>query len=339
MPSPVPEPPRACGNCGSELAGHFCAICGQPNNSIKRPFLSLLRDFLHVVLDLDGRAYRSLFVLFTRPAFLSRAYINDQRFRFTPPLRMFLAISILFFVTVTLQNTLQSLSASMAQIEAEASSSGAATDSTAQQEDIGEPAIVDPETDESEGVQGVVEDEDLEDIFALIERINLPLVSAQTNTNLHAVMRQQARENYIALTENPGETLSGLLEYITLFMLAMMPFMALIQLILFIPARRYYIEHLVLTLHNTAFVIFVFFLQTLLSPVSDANIRFLSSFTDSMQSLLVLWLPVYLYLSLKFFIGWGWFVTLMLFLLASLLYLLLVSAGAVVLGLTLFLLF
>lgn len=314
--------PHACANCGSSLAGHFCSICGQPNTQVRRPFYSLLRDLLNVLLDLDGRAYRSVFFLFTRPAFLSNAYLDGQRFRYTPPLRLFLAISIIFFVVLTTQNALENLSAALN--EAQATQAGEA------------PAT---SNDDEPFIQGEFDEEDLEGIYELIEQINLPFLSAQANDNLHAVMREQARENYEDLVSDPAGTLSNLLEYITVFMLTMMPLMALIQKVLFFPSGRLYIEHIVLTLHNTAFVILVFLLSTLLEVVVARDVFLLSGTADVLDSLIMLWAPIYLLLSLKFFFGWGWFISIFLFLLMSLIYAICMATGLALLGMTLFLLF
>lgn len=323
----LPEPPeRACANCGSALNGHYCAICGQANTEVKRPIWSLIKDLLHIVLDLDGRAYHSLFLLFTRPAYLSRAYISGQRARFTPPLRLFLAISILFFVVVSAENGLQRLTSAMRDLQAQQTQ----VENTESQQD----------TNVAGGrLAAEFDEQDLEEIYGLIERINLPLLSDQANANLHLVMRDQAENNYRALVEDPREALQNLLQYITVFMLVLMPLLALIQAIAYFPARRYYIEHLVLTVHNTAFVILVFLLQTLVGLVTALNVPVLSAAADWLSTLSMIWIVVYLYLSQKFFFGWGWWLTGFLFLLTSLAYSIIFSTGIALFGLVLFLLF
>jgi hypothetical protein len=317
-----PSPPSACANCGSPLNGHFCAICGQPNREIRRPVYSLLRELFHVVLDLDGRAYRTVGLLLTRPAFLSNAYVSGQRMRYTPPLRLFIAVSILFFVVVTAGNSLGSLRDAMLDIQN--------VDTTAQDSNAAA---------QSSNIQAQLDGADLEGVYTLIENIRLPLLSDTSNANLQAVMRNQAEENFRSLVEDPRDTLMGLMEYITVFLLVMMPLLALIQNLFFVTSGRYYIEHLVLVLHNNAFVIAILLLQTLLDAVVSAEVTFISGLASLFSDLAAIWMPVYLFLSLKFFFHRGWLLSVLLFLLISIAYAIITLTGMIMLAMTLFLLF
>lgn len=316
------QAPKPCANCGSPLTGHFCAICGQPNREIRRPVYSLLRELLQVLLDLDGRAYRTVALLLTRPAYLTRAYVSGQRMRYTPPLRLFIAISILFFVVVTVGNSLVSLRNAMLEIQ-----NGQVA---AQESGPGEPAT---------RVQARLDEADLEGVYALIAAIHLPLLSDATNSNLQAVMRNQAEENYRLLVDDPQDALMGLMEYITVFLLAMMPLLALIQYLFFFAAKRYYIEHLVLVLHNNAFVVAILLLNILLDAIESAQVVALSPLAGLIADVATVWIPVYPLLSLKFFFGWGWLLTSLLFVLVSFAYLVTTATSMLLFALTLFLLF
>ena len=331
---PIPEAPvHACSNCGSELNGHFCAICGQPNKDIRRPFYVLLAEVLHVLLDLDGRAYRSVLFLFTRPAFLSKAYVNGQRANYTAPLRLFIAISITFFIYISVQSAYDSLRESMNEIESE-------TNIELLDEESPTVDTMEDEIDESGGVfdEEDFNREDLEWILPLVDQINIPFVTEQTNTNLHAVLRRQAEENYAKLTDDPVEAVLNLLEYITVFILLMIPILALLQFIVFFFAKRYFIEHLVLTLHNHTFVVLVFLIISLLSIIEDADILVLSAVAGVASALTLIWMPIYLLLSLKFYFNWGWLLTIPLYILLSLTYTATMGAGIAAFALTLFLL-
>lgn len=331
----IPEAPaHACSNCGSELNGHFCSICGQPNKDIRRPFYVLLAEVLHVLLDLDGRAYRSIFFLFTRPAFLSKAYVNGQRANYTAPLRLFIAISITFFIYISVQSAYDSLRESMNEIESAASTEQLLT--TESPMDIAE------EAGNADSDSGSVfedeEDEVLGWLLPLIDGINIPFVAEQTNANLHAVMRSQAVENYAELEDDPVEALLNLLEYITVFILLMIPILAFMQFIVFFFAKRYFIEHLVLTLHNHTFVVLAFLIISLLSIIEDADILLLSATAGVASALTFIWMPIYLLLSLKFYFNWGWLLTIPLYILLSLTYAVTMGMGIAAFALALFLL-
>ena len=82
----------ACLNCGTELAGPFCHFCGQPDRNFLRFFPVLLREFLEDFLDLDSRFARTMKPLLFHPGRLTRDYLEGRRFRYTPPMRLYLCL-------------------------------------------------------------------------------------------------------------------------------------------------------------------------------------------------------------------------------------------------------
>jgi len=89
-----------CPNCGTELAGNFCAACGQSAKDLKKPFLGLFRDVLGDVFSFDGRLWRTIPALMFRPGHITRAYVDGKRMRYVPPFRLFLITSVLFFLVL-----------------------------------------------------------------------------------------------------------------------------------------------------------------------------------------------------------------------------------------------
>jgi len=75
----------------------FCPACGQSVKVINRPWREVLGELLTELLDFDGRMLASLRLLLIRPGFLSHEYINGRRLSYTPPVRMYLVISLVFF--------------------------------------------------------------------------------------------------------------------------------------------------------------------------------------------------------------------------------------------------
>ncbi len=58
----------------------------------------LMGEVLRETLDVDGRAWRTLRTLFAHPGALTREYLLGRRRSYTPPLRLYLAISVSCFV-------------------------------------------------------------------------------------------------------------------------------------------------------------------------------------------------------------------------------------------------
>ena len=88
----------ACLNCGTPLKGPFCYYCGQPDKNLVRFFPALVRDVLEDFIDLDSRVVRTLKPLLLHPGKLTRDYLDGRRFRYTPPLRLYIFSSMIFFV-------------------------------------------------------------------------------------------------------------------------------------------------------------------------------------------------------------------------------------------------
>ena len=89
-----------CRNCETEITeqANFCPNCGQSVKAIVRPWREAFREVTSELLDLDGRMLHSFRLLITRPGLLSYEYIHGRRVSYTSPLRMYLVISLLFFL-------------------------------------------------------------------------------------------------------------------------------------------------------------------------------------------------------------------------------------------------
>ncbi|MDA1370808.1 MAG: DUF3667 domain-containing protein [Proteobacteria bacterium] len=326
----------SCANCGSAMTGSFCANCGQQDKEVRRPFLYFLQEMLRVVFDLDGRAYRTIFYLLTKPGFLTIEYFRGRRTSYTPPLRLFLIISIGFFLMVSVVTSLQSMQSALVEDSQKSEEATVTAEITAALEEAG--IVADPEALNLtiNGEETTVED--LEDLRQFISQIRLPFLSEQTNQNLNRVLLAQAEENFQEVIDDPQDFLLGSLEYITFFMLLMMPLLALIQRILFVFARHYYVEHLVLTMHNHAFLIFALFLTQVVSIVTDLEIPFLSAVFNFLSIALAIWIVVYLYLSLKNYFQRSHVLTTAIFLATSFIYSIALGMGIAVFAVLLFIL-
>lgn len=90
----------ACENCHQPINGPFCAQCGQQAESTLKYFWVVIMHLLDDIFSFDSRAARTIFPLVTRPAFLTNEYFSGRRVHYVPPLRLYLFISIVFFITL-----------------------------------------------------------------------------------------------------------------------------------------------------------------------------------------------------------------------------------------------
>ena len=293
--------------------GNYCGNCGQEAKELRRPFFRLSREAISSLFELDGRSFRTLFYLLTKPAHLSKEYFSGRRMQYTPPLRLFLVISVSFFLLVSFYTSIRSMEGIL----------------SANHEISGEE--VSASTDN--------EEDPLAPTLAFVESINLPFFDEQTNTNLRRAMGAQAETNINSMIEDPSEFFRGYLEYITVFILLMIPLLALIQKLIYIRSGHFYVEHLVLTLHNHAFIIFIVFVNSLIDLVNGSRIPIISSAFGYLGAAIYIWMWVYLFLSLKNYFQQGYGITLLKYLTTTILYGFTLGFGVTVFAGILFFLF
>jgi hypothetical protein len=88
-----------CLNCGAALIGEFCHVCGQ-NGHVHKTLMSIGHDLLHGVFHFEGKIWRTLPMLVTKPGELTRRYIAGERARFVSPLALFLFSVFLMFAVI-----------------------------------------------------------------------------------------------------------------------------------------------------------------------------------------------------------------------------------------------
>ncbi len=309
------------------MQGSYCASCGQEVKELRRPFFKLSLEAIHSLLELDGRAFRTLFCLLFKPAFLSLEYFSGRRASYSPPLRLFLIISVTFFLLVSLYTSIRSIDEVLR---------GETVETTLQSPSLQGEQLIDSTADVADSEES--DESSFENIESFVNDISLPFFTEQTNENLRTAMKAQAEANLNTLLEDPVDFASGYLEYITIFMLLMMPLLALIQKVLYIRTGHYYVEHLVLTLHNHAFIILATFVNILFGIVEGMQIMLVSSLFAYTGTAIFIWMWAYLFLSLKNYFQQGYGVTLLKFLITTALYVTTMSFGiAIFFGILFFL--
>jgi len=101
---PKKEEPQLthCENCGEELRGHFCSKCGQAAVNYNRSFRHVIVDVLDSFLNWDSKFIQSLGLLLWQPGRLTNKFLEGHRVRVVHPLRLYLLVSIAFFLAVRL---------------------------------------------------------------------------------------------------------------------------------------------------------------------------------------------------------------------------------------------
>jgi hypothetical protein len=91
-------PSVRCENCGATVPGRYCGNCGQrvepPVHSLWHFARVATEDLTHA----DSRLWRTLGALLFKPGYLTREFLGGRRARYLPPVRLYLVLSVAFFV-------------------------------------------------------------------------------------------------------------------------------------------------------------------------------------------------------------------------------------------------
>ncbi|WP_221032675.1 DUF3667 domain-containing protein [Actomonas aquatica] len=96
-----PPAPGSCLNCGTPLTDRFCPHCGQKAQPTRLPLRDVLGEATSTFLNVDGLFWRTLRTLFLHPGQVTADYNAGRRAAQLPPLRIYLGISVIYFVTLS----------------------------------------------------------------------------------------------------------------------------------------------------------------------------------------------------------------------------------------------
>lgn len=92
------NPTNQCLNCGSTVTGSFCSSCGQKvSDHSDRAISKLVGEFLGNLFFFDGRFYKSVNYLITKPGRMTSEFLEGKRKKFLPPVTLFLFINLIYF--------------------------------------------------------------------------------------------------------------------------------------------------------------------------------------------------------------------------------------------------
>ncbi|MBO6793600.1 MAG: DUF3667 domain-containing protein [Balneolaceae bacterium] len=91
---------NSCLNCDSDNVEQFCPNCGQKAQATRQPLRVFLSDAVETLFNIDSRWFHTFRDLFLKPGKVTREYIAGKRASYLPPLRIYVSISVLYFLMV-----------------------------------------------------------------------------------------------------------------------------------------------------------------------------------------------------------------------------------------------
>jgi hypothetical protein len=334
-------PVERCMNCDTVLTGQYCGHCGQRAQARLIRLPELIRDAFGDLFELDSRLWRTLVPLAFRPGRLTRDYLRGRRARYMPPFRMYLVLSLAFFLVAFFdpEEELGIL------FEDQPLSATSQTGDTGEIDDAGEAGeraerLADERTaglddglnEAREQTGGDIDSEDDEPGIRFTlgdagESENCELEDFDNSEMPGWLARRLTKERLTAACENiVSEDGSGLrnlvdrmVENIPAGLFILLPVMALVLLVLHPLSGRYYVEHLLFVIHYHSFVFLILSLEILfvrvvgVTPIPEAAGDIAGIATS-------IYIPVYLYKSMRRVYERGHLVTLLRFFLLVITY-------------------
>ena len=340
-----------CLNCGTALKGPFCYFCGQPDRNFIRFFPVLLRDLMEDLLDLDSRFMRTMKPLLFKPGRLTRDYMQGRRFRYAPPMRLYIFSSIVFFLLAALLSTNSiplttsvdenGISILLDEPAAEQQSVEDALNNLPP--DVREKVDMDEipvESGDQEVLTSGFKPEDIQFNDEPWDRETNPVDIMWLPDWLNDRINDEVEGSpYKAeqINENPNLIIDKVFDILPATMFVLLPIVALIFKFWYLFAKRYYIEHLIFSLHNHAFL-FVSLILILLANIGESQFTAYSHSTaaSAMTWVMVVlgsWIPLYMLISLRVVYRQNWLMTIAKFVMIGLSYmtlLLLVTTGVAI---------
>jgi hypothetical protein len=258
----IPPPQTlVCANCGASLSGEYCSACGQRHEPHIHSMAHFAGEAFESVTHADSRLWRTLWYLLAKPGYLTREFFDGKRAGYLPPFRLYLVISVAFFILGPSESSNVAIKDSQ---ELELTESGEIRESggDAVVPKTGDPAV-DEKTDalinrsKSDGlntikVQGLTE-------FC---RNFTGLPDSDNDA------RNKLRDNCRKITEGDGRELGrNFLHNLPRAMFVFLPILAFVMWLMYWRPKRYYVEHLLFLVHNHAFVFLGFSILLVLGKV------------------------------------------------------------------------
>ena len=315
-----------CLNCGTELRGQYCGNCGQRASNRLISLWELTRDAFGDLFEIDSRLWRTLIPLLIRPGTLTKDYLEGRRARYMPPFRMYLVLSVVFFVvaffdprddlSVLFEPEPEPVAEEQDEPTQEAlDEAGEKIDKLVAEGRLSEEQARKAREAVSDEPKFTLYGDDLEGGFNVRFDEETGKCTASGQDQLPEWLRKRLTPERLEgicerVAADEGKTLGALLlDNIPVALIVLLPFMALVLKGLYPLSRRYFVEHLLFFVHFHAFFFLILTLQILFSRVASLV------FIPEPISLLVIvaasfYIPVYLYKAMRRVYGQGHLLTL-----------------------------
>ena len=324
-----------CLNCGTRLRGQYCGNCGQRSRSRLISLWELISDAFGDLFELDSRLWQTLRPLVARPGRLTHDYLQGRRARYMPPFRMYLVLSLVFFLVAFFDPRGDfSLVTENEPDSAAATEDGSPLPPVPDEQDLSEALQVQQEVLDELAAEGIIAsdepraDEDDSDGTIHIQlgsntdaiQVNPDAESGECEVTaadlsdvpgwLRWFMTPERIEHICEqiLVDDGRAFAREILDNVPAALIVLLPLMAFVLKVLYPLSRRYYVEHLLFFVHYHAFFFLILTLQILFARIAG-----LLAVPETAVVLTVVatsfYVPIYLFVAMRRVYGQGRLVT------------------------------
>tara|TARA_B100000809_G_scaffold266834_1_gene332034 strand:+ start:6610 stop:7563 length:954 start_codon:yes stop_codon:yes gene_type:complete len=291
-----------CKNCNQSIKinDKFCSTCGQKNIS-KLNVKFVFGEVFQTLFNIDSKVFRSLRFLIFKPGYLTKEYLEGKRVSYLPPIRIYLALSFLYFFLISVVDF---------------------EDKTKVVEDLdfnltGNSFSINKDKNVNNKIGGATFNLSGKDVvvpYKELKRMHNAGTLQEDLDSLTAEMPKMegyfARKSVMISIDDKG-FYDLLRDQLSIFLILFLPFFALLYGLIFRKSKKGFIGHLIFNLHLNSFLIFMMltdlFVEFLIGSYITINIIW--------GILLILSIIYYLLRSLMIFYNRKWWAVLYKFIL------------------------
>lgn len=330
-----------CLNCNLESDAKFCPSCGQSKSVQLSSIWHLISETFDVIYNLDSKVWQSIGPLIFKPGKLTNEYIAGKRVRYLPPFRLYLILSILFFLVAAIPEFTGFDNQDQESIEdaAQEAREDIQESRDAIQEALQEAGLINDSNNEAENSAITLPIEfpeappELDPIDNNL-REDLPFLAEVNECSdvpwsefLGEFIGERALNSCQTTFADGGVTLmQSFQDNLPIMMFFCVPLLAVFMKFLYLFKGRKYVEHLMFLFHTHSFV-FALLILTLLIARATEPFPALEDNTGLLLTVIWIYAAIYVFLALRRVYRQGIFMT-------SVKVIMLLPSYAICLGLT-----
>ncbi|MBC3540736.1 DUF3667 domain-containing protein [Rufibacter sediminis] len=265
-----------CTNCDyvftQEQPDNFCPKCGQENHDLNVPFQHVALELLEGTIHYDSKFWVTLKYLLFAPGKLTNEFHRGRRMGYVPPIRLYVFISFVFFFLLSLRaghikNGDEVLGKDIretpVQVDSLITKAGPQARDSIRKElearnlNFDSLLVVNNETEKERfsALDSIPHHASKEQLDAALTQMGV------TSHNWFSRGLLQKAADFQRLTRI--ELAAKALKYLSVMMFVLMPVFALLLKLVFFRARRFYMEHLIFSIHLHCFYFMLYIVYML----------------------------------------------------------------------------